>query len=248
MLHMTQSPFSIRRNQGLLGLVPAVLANSWRRSTRAQDRQDQSVHGSPFTIHGGQIHRPCDGELLALRRASLIRHEPRPHEGGSMAAMKSRWLVSLTGCLVLAACGGSSVAGGPSAAVDRGVLDIHVSGSWSGDMHSPRSLNCGVGAGFNARWAGTLGDRIVQLDLVNNSRYPWTGTVVVPGGTSGGATRDPQVHEIFQGENLIAATLEDKTTTERHFLGGTMVIAADGRSGTLELKDADLRLAGSWRC
>jgi hypothetical protein len=158
-----------------------------------------------------------------------------------MDGVSIRLVAAGAACLVLSACGG------PSVAVEHSVLDVHVSGSWSGDLRSPRSFGCGL-AGLNARWDGTLGDRIVELELIGIVLPSPSGTVHVPGGTTGGATMDPRNPGAAPEENEVAATITDQLSTERHGLGGTMVISGDGRSGSLDLHDRDLHLSGTWLC
>lgn len=149
-----------------------------------------------------------------------------------------------TACLALTACGGSI------APIDHSVLGIHVTGSWNGDLLSPRAATCTPNTEpLAVEWIGTVGDRIVDLFVVNIVSGDRVGRVSVGGGTTHGAVLDPrQPQPYIAQDNVTAATLDDQMSAEHHDLGGSIVVALDGQSGTLDLHDLDLHLTGSWRC
>jgi hypothetical protein len=134
--------------------------------------------------------------------------------------------------------------------VAASVLNLRVTGAWSGEMASPRSLGCtptGAYGGFEAVWAGTLGDRLVRLTIVDNSTYRYPGTVLLTGQDSSGAPQNPDIG-IGLVEDTVFVQLLDLRTTDLHMPGGSLTVNPDRRSGSLDLRDRELRITGNWRC
>jgi hypothetical protein len=152
--------------------------------------------------------------------------------------------------LVLPGCADPATTSVAPVLVSASVLDLTVSGGWSGEMASPRSLRCDPTGGYGglyAEWVGTLGHRLVRLTIIDNSIERYPGTVPVSGQDSSGGPQNPDIGlGIIEG--TVYVQLLDLRSTDLHMPGGSLTVNPGKRSGSLDLSDRDLRITGSWRC
>jgi hypothetical protein len=165
--------------------------------------------------------------------------------------MLKRWRLVL---LAAAAAPALTGCGSPSRSLAI-TARLVISGEFVGGLNTARPLNCGYKPGYPGSVfdiVGTVEGHILELHWEDRSpAIEGDAQAPLPGGRPI-ATADP-VGNYPGGDQYFnftggSAELVDELTTERHWLGGTIHVDHSRRSGTLDLSDSQLHVAGTWAC